>query len=694
LHLVAPHEDRVYQPARAVADGKVIYLRRPTEHTSAPEHGLNYSPNGEVQWTDDGCVILEHSTELGALDGIAVSFTWYSLTMHLSTIDPGVKLHQRLWRKDPLGKAGSIYGAGAQIHFEVCCDTTQLKRLIGREPAWIELDREPAPTQDGRKDCVWGDMLIYLPASTPTEVVKPTATERQPFGTQTPLHAAQWVRMHYDKGDCTLTSLDLLGKPIGNPIVEKDFEYDLYKTACARHAKSPQQPGLSSPSGWYELLRFGRNLGPDPLPPKAAHWRQIDTPNGKIWADLNGQGTYKFSEADFPAVLGWKVINDDRDPLDQRVQSHQMSRLLQDPTPNSPEREKPGHKNERLGSDEVQAKLKHTICYFPTEWDRETVGKRHQCQADPREPGGTKPSEKVWNAFVAHCDALTADDLPQEYKNAMWRFHPRTFIETMKKCSWLSRVELLQFVPEQVVRGKGAGLSGPFLYERTEPTAGSLIANSNVELNTAMRKHGICTPKRIAAFVGNSIQETGWWANFNEAGGPNKHYAPWYGRGFLQLTNPDGKFSSPSNYEKYFLFRGFAFEGESTSQLLLRASELSKNSHDASASAGAYWSWMRTNAIADVDGVNVRKMILLDVESQLSKGRYIVIYENSVFRKVACAINLPGAMNDSNPKLNGLVSRYCAYALAQAVVMDTAMFPQDDNTNSLYPHPYATKKTK
>ena len=62
LHLVAPHEDRVYQPARAVADGKVIYLRRPTQRTSAPEHGLNYSPNGEVQWTDDGCVILEHST--------------------------------------------------------------------------------------------------------------------------------------------------------------------------------------------------------------------------------------------------------------------------------------------------------------------------------------------------------------------------------------------------------------------------------------------------------------------------------------------------------------------------------------------------------------------------------------------------------------------------------------------------------
>ncbi|MDP1465696.1 M23 family peptidase, partial [Klebsiella pneumoniae] len=73
----------------------------------------------------------------------------------------------------------------------------------------------------------------------------------------------------------------------------------------------------------------------------------------------------------------------------------------------------------------------------------------------------------------------------------------------------------------------------------------------------------ITTPLRLACFLGNGIQETGWLGTMEEGyryteRDPRTHqivrryniwYYPWYGRGLLQLT-------SPLNYFEYFSFRG------------------------------------------------------------------------------------------------------------------------------------------
>jgi predicted chitinase len=47
---------------------------------------------------------------------------------------------------------------------------------------------------------------------------------------------------------------------------------------------------------------------------------------------------------------------------------------------------------------------------------------------------------------------------------------------------------------------------------------------------------GINTPERLALFVGQCVHESGGFRNFTEIGGPKKHYAPFYGRGPIQVT--------------------------------------------------------------------------------------------------------------------------------------------------------------
>ena len=523
IHLTAPPAPGGFQPVRAVADGQVIHVRRPTPHSSDAEHPLNYSPGGQAFWSDDGCVIVRHSTDIGAVDEVTTSVTWYTLTMHLCTVESAVKVGARIYRKDVIGNPGKVYGAQADIHLEVCCDETQLIRLTGCKPVWrnpFEEGRPEVPKANGRTDAVFGDLYLYLPAGTATASSTPQNHLRSRNGPAQTLGAAQWIRIRYEKGQGYITSLDMSGKPFGAVRHEADFEYRLYDRACELHQLVGPQviEGLSSPSGWYELLRFARLLdpmGPVPLPIDAAHWREIPTAGGVVWADLNSPGTFKFSDADFPGIADWNFFADDRDHLDQRCQSVHMDRWIGDPLLEPTERYKVRNLSERLGVKSVRERLKRAICFFPTEWDQTTVETRLGWVRNPK--NATPPlSDEEWERFKPHAMALTVRDLPEEYKNAKWRFHPQEFVAMMKKVGWLSEAEMRQLIPEKIVRGKGAGLKGPFFYELTAPTAGNLISDNKSSFNRTMRKYGINTPQRMAAFIGNSLPETSWWGNLNE----------------------------------------------------------------------------------------------------------------------------------------------------------------------------------
>ncbi|AMM25719.1 M23 family metallopeptidase [Variovorax sp. PAMC 28711] len=227
IHLQAPQASGANLPVRAIADGEVVFASEPIAPDASVDHGQNYNPFDPpnvktAAWTDKGCVIVQHKTEIGADGTTPTELVYYSLYMHLSgvaRIAPASDKPKRplqkgdaIWRKDDVGTAGQIYGHKGQIHFEICLDAANLQKLIGRVPDWVEPAVAPAalpaPTADGRIDSVFGSLYFYLPASTPTDTGTslPKNHLRRTGGTT--LGTALWVRMTYELGGCTFETFD------------------------------------------------------------------------------------------------------------------------------------------------------------------------------------------------------------------------------------------------------------------------------------------------------------------------------------------------------------------------------------------------------------------------------------------------------------------------------------------------------
>ncbi len=495
-HLIAPQEGGTYVDVRAIADGKVVYSVKPDAGPSNDkDHSQNYAAFGAgPEWTDKGLVIIEHTTEIGSDGSTPTKITFYSVYAHLKELATGIAKDKKIYRKDILGKPGQIYGQPGHIHFEICLDDTNIKLLLGLDPKdWPAADAKP--TKDGRTDVVFGSTYVYLPANTAVQTAVPTSHLRG-TASQT-LNAPQWVQLNY-AGNATITSYKLDGSTIGER-TDGDAEYDMYKEANTRHnSLSTGYKASSSPSGWYELLRFGRNLGrgsaatdKDPLPANAAHWRKINTPEGERWADLNADGTFKFSDADFPAILGWNCYGDDTKIADQRCDSPKLKALLTSEIDNA------DAKLAALGDpllmfaytrrDSIKEKLRKAICKFPTEFDQGDFEARYG-HIKEEEYFKTDATGKNWKKLSDHIKALTVTDLPDAYKQAQWHLHPLAFIEVMRKCAWIRKLDLKRIFTT---------ISDEYL------------ETILFELNRFSSKHFLNTGLRQAHFFGQVRKETG-----------------------------------------------------------------------------------------------------------------------------------------------------------------------------------------
>lgn len=625
VHLRAPQENGRVLPVRAIADGTLAYFRPPTEKTDEPTHALNYGDG----WTDNGCIVLRHETEIG--EGERGQVVFYSIYMHLSKINiPHPQLQQRIYRKDSIGEAGQIYGSTGKIHFEIIADDSQIAHLTGRQQR--DLDYQ---AKDGRTDSCWGDMYFYIPATALGYATAPTAPTQtsnpaevtyrcpQPTGAwnsvdgfigsegynalvSAKLKEGLFVRMAYDRGQCTLTTYFASGELIGTQQEDADFEYNLYTTATRRY------PGC--PSAGYELLRFGRVLGPDTLQPaNAAHWRKISLPERtnppatSAWFNLNAPGVTRFSDADFPHWMGWRLIDDDQDS-DSHCQSDYIRGLLEPPSylsdppsrqpdaatiANSAEYESmyEGDRRRlseqymderklntaRLEDAENQSKLKRLICKFPTEWAKNDFEARYGwlkrvADGGPMPEDDFKKLERHHHALAFWEEAGLAGIESQH-----WHFPPNKFIYIYRKCGWLNSQELAQCIPRFVVEQTTS--QGQTIYPRSKivwATALSRADRFKAVTNKIFRKYIISSSKlRMCYFLANSIQETTYFSRTSEGGGPTLSYAPWYGRGMMQLT-------WEGNYKLYTEFR----TGHQTPTF---RSELESNLNHASESAGFYW---------------------------------------------------------------------------------------------------------
>lgn len=826
VHLVAPGAPNDPEPVRAIADGEVVFARHsdpmPLNSGSAEvqaAHPLLYYTG----WTSNGVMLIKHQTEIG--EGVGVTF--YSIYQHLHTVanKPGtetpLKKGDKVYRKDPIGKAGAVYGKPNRIHFEIVADQRNVEALMGRSAG-------PLTAPQGRRTSVWGDMHIVLPANTVLYTHDPRTESKayvvrtshlgsggindslnsvaQRFHTTperirrlngTAAQAANWwstvaaattvaqrtirvpaqygaaanappadlsledwrhwhatrsgrtpadliISLSEVRGTILLTTRDREGAVIGR-CTEPEGGYNLYKTALKHY------PGC--PSAGYEMLRFGRILGPDA--PGATdmqggrlpHVRKIVTPGGvQAFVDLNPAGVKVYSDADFPDWLGWTFIDDDTDG-NSRCDSKQLLDLIEPmaPTPN-PAPSLPGvlgeavhtaakvldtalHYKDRLArayakihNASMRKRLSYCVAKLPTEWSRDDFDQRWGWIK------GDDPNDLPANVLLSLCLSPEAYDKLKRHHGALafwedavkgglalgkvhYHFHPLRFIEVFKRCGWLSPAELRQMVPARALRGAGAGIPAQIVYERVHLDAGRLVLAHSADLNRVLSKYGINTPARLAAFFGNAVQETAWLRLTEEVQATNRWYAPWIGRGFLQLTHP-------SNYLDYWYWRGRAIDADVERRLRLAQQQanaqrsnqplqemetqlprkmvdwrvnIADTPYDATDSAGYYWAMNTANREADVASRNVRHPFTIHTSSQQWPGQRFTFYEHVSFRRVSCLINLPGHINRINPQLNGLVDRYHAHAYAQVLLLDQSIFPDTNGVMQFLPANYHVK---
>lgn len=541
-------------PARAVADGKVIFAQPPSAMSSNPKHPQNYNPWDDSEtptprWTDNGIVVIEHTTAIGAhgnspteLGNTPTVLVYYSVYMHLAALGQttatgkGAGAHpwqagDAIWRKDEVGTPGQIYGASGQIHFEICMNEENVKVLLGRKPAWIEPGAIPAPTQDGRTDSVYGSTYFYVDDQTPASITQPTVHTRQ--RSNTVVGSKLWVRMTYHKGGCRYDTFDAQGRLLGGrDDTDIALEYNLQGLAesCHKSLSGPDR-AASSPSGWYELLRFGRNIGyganaadKDRLPANASHWRCIKSASGHdLWVDLNAEQVRKFSDADFLPAMGWNCIVDDSNERDQRCDSNALKNLISDTSLGNAHRLEPRELEKRLSDPQIRKILSKILTDFPCEWDRSTASERY---AFIREAEPFRKSATAWPRLQAHMESMTFEQLPTNLLKATWHIHPRQFVSHLRKCVWLSAHEFAQCIPRK-------SLAGPVSWN----TAIARAERYSVDYNRFIRKFSGNSIQRYLHNIAQSLTETGLFRTLTEDGrGVGKAYGAHYGRGFHQLT--------------------------------------------------------------------------------------------------------------------------------------------------------------
>lgn len=456
------HTDRTSnaEMIRAIADGTVVSLRKNSGKRDLAPLNINVDkPN--AKGSDDGYVLLKHETEIG--DGVGSTVIFYSLYMHLKSLESTVKIGDKVSRKGSLGTPGMIDGANA-FHFQIFCDDDNISKLTGRKT------RELDVSNDGRIDAVFGDIHFYLPPQTkfydraPAHNSTSLAGIPERYTSNVPLY----VSMTLAKGNCTMVTrqksmqidgkYDLLGEPLVN-VDGEDYEYNLYNTAVRNYKESP--------SAGLELLRFGRIINTEHetlVPANAPLWMTVNYPGGHGVVNLADTVIKKFSDADFPHWTGWQLINDDAD-TDSQCNSQVIKKLQDDGL-----------------YDSVRGKL---ICYFPFEWNKSTFDTRFSWLKTGNEEHEAM-QDVDYEKLKSYMEALSIDS-GEIRTGTFWHFDPLEFTALFRKCIWLDKEDL-----NRVYSNTSENIRGKY----------------RTSLNSILTKYGMNTPVRAAHFLGQGAIES------------------------------------------------------------------------------------------------------------------------------------------------------------------------------------------
>ncbi|MCO4858511.1 M23 family metallopeptidase [Herbaspirillum sp. WGmk3] len=523
LHVQAPAHAKGTEWVHAISDGTVIFSRSATPKNDNGEHALNY-----LGWTDDGCIVIRHDTDIGE-GAAATQIVFYSLYMHLSQVEPGMKAGKKVYRKDLLGMAGQCHDSSRKlIHFEIACDDVNLGKLIGRSDNKLYLSR------DGRTDVLFGEMYFLIPAGTrlyskePKRNQSPPDTETLQLSKEVlivGLRYAEGDGAPAQRGDLLITTYRADGERIGQSLRLPEAEYLLYASANKISLAYPEGK-RPAPSAVYELLRFGRIVGPDPLVPSdVPHWREIALPTGKGWVNLNGAGIRKYSDADFPPWQHWQLVREEEHSrsVDSRCAANAVSRWL-DLDGDGKVTEQEALK--ALDDQTARQRLSRLICRVESEWDAARLEARWSWLTRSENGVPARLNAEGFEQFKKHARALCIDH--KEVLMAKWRFNPREFLLSFRRNGWMCLDEMVQIIPRAIkVDNITYGLAWDEALTRltagTIKDKGTMPADIHKNWNLLSRKYLLAaSPTRTSYFFSHVLQESDLFFSAIEKG--NERY--------------------------------------------------------------------------------------------------------------------------------------------------------------------------
>ncbi|WP_325101030.1 hypothetical protein [Paraburkholderia kururiensis] len=746
------------EPVRAIADGAVVAYR---VCRNAISDGRTDPATGHaVLNSNAGFVLLQHKTDTG--DGRAITYySLYMHLLDMTGLEqivpqpnhppqtgspnalPGWLLDTaggkdgvvqpgggtKVYRKDLLGYVGQHQGV-RHLHFEIFMTEADFT-------AWF--DQGGHRVQRGEKNPVqptsgdyWGHSYFVIPG--PHDFVAQPAGMSDTWFPQVPggsigandtLYVEAWfnkgqrfTRAWIDRGNSGNVTL-LTPDPVADPYDSdtRQYEYDLYDRAMALYP--------ACPSDGYEMLRFGRILSDHPTLPAAARATWIAVPfdeNGTLgYVNVAPDEITKLSDADFPFFTGWQKVDDGNTPFDHDglCGYDALCRLtgVEDPQATSGmvqpleyDRNNADSANQQLAgyiqsAGAVREKLRGLVCKGRSEWDPSDNTDRYK---DLNDPDGFFGKQKDANPngysnFIDFLGKFQFLDRTPLAGQTLWFFHPLAFIRHFRKCGWLSKNEMLQLIPAFVIRKPGSHNSNhQGVWESPNLSfANSLLDRHGTNLNNSMRKFKLDAPIRRACFIANATQETGWFhylTEGNRADNVTDLHNGWFGRGFLQLTNPNGNIGDGNNsYYKYFKFLGRHPSLPVGPQEIAWRNEIGRDAFHASHSAATYWVWSgkskptahnpalpqvdSANKYADTPGVNERRTIRTNAGIK-------VWYYNQSFANCAAAVNYPGSTGKNPPNMNGLVDRSTSFVNALIVLADAPIFKGVNREDLTWPENY------
>lgn len=600
IHLRDPGN---HEPVRAIADGTLVAFRmasgKVAPQGSPPETGV-----------DNSFVLLRHETETAeAEQGEGCNkVVFYSLYMHLmndaelrsegrqdaarplplrSATGDGsdaqsikVDGETKVYRKDILGFPGLSAGGRRMIHFEIFTTNSDLNAFFVDSLSTIVDAQGAANGNVG----VWGNSYFVVPAGTSVLASMPHADAHHkiaghvfPTGQAGTTGARLFVRVVYRGGDKYTTVWRDNGNTLAPTLmtdtqgtVDKNFEYALYPLAKKLYR--------SCPSAGYEMLRFGRAIGPDKQLLAATDKRLhtlITWDAGKTgYIDLAADGIKKLSDADFPSWLGWQKIaeSDGAFSTDGICDVPSLRTLIGSAV-------KPGDTDDAATQDlstfisapenaSIRERLRYLVCRFRTEWDGSDNEQRYARlkQKDGLGPGVDGPfygKDADYDKQLEFFRKLQFWGQHADWTNTgltdpqVWHFHPFGFIEHMRRCSWRSLNEMAQLLPRSSYAGMPARHDHVNIAWDTSVSRWTPYVRA---FNQAFRKYGIVTPNRQTHYLAQTFIETARVDTMRELGRGHKnshglwptpamqYYQAFFGRGSMQLT-------WARNYDDYRDFR-------------------------------------------------------------------------------------------------------------------------------------------